>query len=121
MNPSAVTMMIGNNLADQLSDPVRGDGFYGFRDGFHTIAIQFNNFLGRIQIEATLELEPKEADWFPIWITASHPWQEYTTPKSGTEAFSFQGNFVLLRFRKERGYLNTQSPVGDITKVMLSI
>lgn len=121
MNPTTVTMMVGNGLADQLSDAVRGDGYYGYREGYHTIAIQFNNFIGRIQIEATLELEPTEADWFPIWLTPTNPWREYNNAKSGTEAFTFQGNFVLVRFRKERSYLNSSSPVGDITKVMLSI
>jgi hypothetical protein len=120
-NMSNVTMMIGNGQNDQLSDAVRGDGYYGYRDGYHTMAIQFNQFLGKIQIEATLELEPGPADWFPIWLTPSHPYKEFNTPKTGTEAFSFQGNFVLVRFRKERSYLNTTSPVGDITKVMLSI
>jgi len=117
---STVTMMVGNGELDQLSDAVRGDGYYGYREGYHTIAIQFNNFLGRIQIEATLELEPSNADWFPIWLTPSHAYREYSTVKNGTEAFTFRGNFVLVRFRKEQSYLTT-SPVGDITKVMLSI
>ena len=113
--------MIGNSQLDQLSDAVRGDGYYGYRDGYHTMAIQFNNFIGRIQIEATLELEPQSADWFPIWLSPTHAYKEYHTAKSGTEAFTFRGNFVLVRFRKERSYLNTSSPVGDITKVMLSL
>ena len=121
INMSNVTMMIGNGQKDQLSDAVRGDGYYGFRDGVHTMSVQFNQFLGRIQIEATLELNPGEADWFPIWLTPRHAYQEFSTPKTGTEAYTFQGNFVLVRFRKEREYLNTTSPVGDITKVMLSI
>jgi len=120
-NMSSVTMLIGDGQKDQLSDPVRGDGYYGYRDGTHTMSIQFNQFLGKIQIEATLELDPGPADWFPIWLSPSHPYREFNTPKTGTEAFSFQGNFVLVRFRKEREYLNTTSPVGDITKVMLSI
>jgi len=121
MNTSNVTMLIGNGQQDQLSDAVRGDGYYGYRDGYHTMAIQFNNFIGRIQIEATLELEPQSADWFPIWLSPTHAYKEYHTAKSGTEAFTFRGNFVLVRFRKERSYLNTSSPVGDITKVMLSL
>jgi hypothetical protein len=120
-NMSNVTMMIGNGQKDQLSDAVRGDGYYGYRDGVHTMAIQFNQFLGKIQIEATLELDPGPADWFPIWLTPSHAYREFNAPKTGTEAFTFQGNFVLVRFRKEREYLNTTSPVGDITKVMFSI
>jgi len=120
-NLSTVTMMVGNGQLDQLSDPVRGDGYYGYREGYQTMAIQFNNFVGRIQIEATLELEPTSADWFPIWLTPSHAYKEYNAAKTGTEAFTFRGNFVLIRFRKERSYLTTTSPVGDITKVMLSV
>lgn len=120
-NTSNVTMLVGNGQLDQLSDAVRGDGYYGYRDGYHTMAIQFNNFIGRIQIEATLELEPQSADWFPIWLTPTHAYREYNTAKTGTEAFTFRGNFVLVRFRKERSYLNSSSPVGDITKVMLSL
>jgi hypothetical protein len=120
-NLSVVTAMIGNNEEDQLSDAVRGDGYYGYREGYQTVAVQFNNFIGRIQIEATLELDPIEADWFPIWLTPSHPYKEYNTAKNGTEAFTFRGNFVLIRFRKTRSHLTTTSPLGDITKVMLSV
>jgi len=121
MNPTTATMMIGNGMPDQLSDHIRGGGYYGFRDGYHTMSIQFNNFVGRIQIEGTLELEPTEADWFPIWLTQTVPYKQYTTPKSGSEAVGFRGNFVLLRFRKTRSYLTDTSSIGDITKVMVSI
>jgi hypothetical protein len=121
MNTTNVTMLVGNGQLDQLSDAVRGDGYYGYRDGYHTMAVQFNNFIGRIQIEATLELEPQSADWFPIWLTPANPYKQYTTAKTGTEAFTFRGNFVLVRFRKTRSYLTDTSSVGDITKVMLSL
>jgi hypothetical protein len=120
-NMTTVTMLLGDGQVDQLSDAVRGDGYYGYRDGYHTVAIQFNNFIGRIQLEATLELHPTEADWFPIWLLQSSPFKEYPTAKTGNEAFSFRGNFVLLRFRKIRSYLTDTSSIGDITKVMLSI
>lgn len=120
-NMSTVVMMLGNGSIDQLSNPVRGDGYYGYKEGYHTMAVQFNNFVGRIQIEATLELDPAEADWFPIWILKNTPYKQYTEPKNGNEAFVFRGNFVLLRFRKTRSYLTDTSSVGDITKVTLSI
>lgn len=121
-NISNVVMMIGDGERDQLSGPVRGDGFYGYRDGMHTIGVSFTNFVGRIQIEATLEVNPAEADWFPIWLTAVTPYRQFPEIKNGTEAFSFQGNFVLLRFRKMRSYLSSSyTSVGDISKVMLSI
>ena len=121
-NISNVVMMVGDNQRDQLSGPVRGDGYYGYRDGTHTVAVTFANFIGRIQIEATLEINPTEADWFPIWLTAASPYKQINDPKTGTEAFTFQGNFVLLRFRKLRSYLSSSyTSVGDISKVMLSI
>lgn len=120
-NFATVTLMIGNNEVDQLSDPIRGDGYYGYRDGFQTIAVTFNNFIGQIQIEATLELEPTDADWFPVWLTRATPYREYTVVKNGTESFSFLGNFVKIRFRKTRSHLSDTTDIGDITKVMASI
>jgi hypothetical protein len=121
-NFTAVTMMLGDNQKNQLSDAVRGDGYYGYRDGYHTLSVVFQQFLGRIQIEATLELNPTENDWFPVWLTGTTPYKQYSDPKTGSEAFTFQGNFVLLRFRKMRSYLpSSYSSVGDISKVMLSI
>lgn len=113
--------MIGDNQPDQLSNAVRGDGYYGYRDGNHTLSVTFANFRGRIQIEATLDIEPTEADWFPIWLTNNAPYKQYNENKTGTEAFTFQGNFVLLRFKKMRSYLTDTLPAGDISKVMLSI
>jgi hypothetical protein len=120
-NPTVSTLMLGNGDLDQVSASLRGDGYYGYRDGSQTLAVTFTNFVGRIQIEATLELSPTEADWFPVWMNKIHPYKEYTNPTTGTESFNFMGNFVLIRFRKTRSYLVNPSSVGDITKVMLSI
>jgi hypothetical protein len=120
-NTTVGTLMLGNNQIDQLSDPMRGDGYYGYRDGSQTLAVTFNNFIGRIQIEATLEISPGEADWFPVWMNRATPYKQYGTVTNGTESFSVRGNFVLIRFRKMRSYLSDTSSVGDITKVMLSI
>jgi hypothetical protein len=124
INHSTVVLMIGDGQPDQLSAAARGDGYYGYKDGNHTVSVQFQQFKGRIQIEATLELEPTETDWFPIWLTGVTPYKQYNDPMTGTDAFTFQGNFVLVRFRKSRSYLSSSSansPLGDITKVMLSI
>lgn len=120
-NLTVATLMLGNGEVDQVSAPLRGDGYYGYRDGFQTVAVSFNNFIGRIQIEGTLELEPTEADWFPIWMNRATPYKQYNDAKTGTESFRFTGNFVLLRIRKTRSYLSDTSSVGDITKVMLSV
>jgi hypothetical protein len=120
-NTTVATLMLGDDEVDQLSDPLRGDGYYGYRDGSQTIAVTFNNFIGRIQIEATLEINPTEQDWFPVWMNRATPYKQYAAATNGTESFSVRGNFVLIRFRKMRSYLSGTSSVGDITKVMLSI
>jgi len=120
-NTTVATLMLGDNQVDQLSDPLRGDGYYGYRDGTQTVAVTFNNFIGRIQIEATLEINPSEQDWFPVWMNRATPYKQYGTATNGTESFSVRGKFVLIRFRKMRSYLSDTSSVGDITKVMLSI
>jgi len=120
-NTTVATLMLGDEEVDQLSDPLRGDGYYGYRDGSQTIAVTFNNFIGRIQIEATLEINPTEQDWFPVWMNRATPYKQYSAATNGTESFSVRGNFVLIRFRKMRSYLSGTSSVGDITKVMLSI
>jgi hypothetical protein len=120
-NTTVATLMLGDTEDDQLSDAIRGDGYYGYRDGSQTLAVTFNNFIGRIQVEATLELHPTERDWFPVWMNRATPYKQYGTATNGTESFSLRGNFVLIRFRKMRSYLSDTSSVGDITKVMLSI
>lgn len=120
-NTTVATLMLGNGEIDQLSDALRGDGYYGYRDGTQTLAVTFNNFIGRIQIEATLEINPTESDWFPVWMNRATPYKQYSIETNGTESFSVRGNFVLIRFRKTRSYLSDTSSVGDITKVMLSI
>ena len=120
-NTTVATLMLGDGEVDQLSEAMRGDGYYGYRDGSQTLAVTFNNFIGRIQIEATLELHPTERDWFPVWMNRATPYKQYGTSTNGTESFNLKGNFVLIRFRKMRSYLSDTSSVGDITKVMLSI
>jgi hypothetical protein len=120
-NTTVATLMLGNGEVDQLSEAMRGDGYYGYRDGAQVFAVTFNNFIGRIQIEATLEINPTEQDWFPVWMNRATPYKQYATATNGTESFSVHGNFVLIRFRKMRSYLTDTSSVGDITKVMLSI
>ena len=50
------------------SDKVRGDSYYGYTDGLHTVAFYFSNFTGKIILEATLADDPLESDWFIIRI-----------------------------------------------------
>ena len=48
----------------------KGDGYYGRADGFHTIQLTVNGFIGTINIQATLAIDPVSAG---IAIAGSSP------------------------------------------------
>ena len=86
-----------------ISDPVKGDGYYGGQ-GFHTVTyipwaeqpknpFIYNNFRGSIVMQATLELEPLESDWFDLSDTETVFDQQYHQ----NTFHNFRGNFVWIR------------------------
>lgn len=87
-----------------VSDKVKGDGYYGYADGLHTMSFHFQNFKGRILVQATLVEDPLETDWFPIQLDTNTDYFEYTTQTSGTVGTTFQGNFVWLRVKIDRDF-----------------
>ena len=105
-----------NNL-NMTGENVRADAWYGSQSGLHTITVHLENFTGRVYLEATLELEPEENDWFPVHLGEGTPYVEYPriplSPTSGiagdtgVEGFTFEGNFLFLRakFRKSCQHL----------------
>ena len=60
------------------SDKVRGDSFYGFTDGLHTIAFYLSAFIGKVYLEGTLSTDPAEADWFVINLDGATAAVSYT-------------------------------------------
>jgi len=111
------------NLTGQ---PIRADGWYGHTDGLHTVVIQTVNFSGHVYIEASLELEPKEGDWFPIKLSQNanyiqfpqNPFKPTGDQDSGgdTGAFgiTFKVNALWLRARMDREYLNLTDSFANI-------
>ncbi len=126
-----------------IGEKIRADGYYGYTDGLQTVQIVYQNFVGGVGIQATLALDPKPEDWF--WISLN-PTGDVDTPfvvfprdplaptganggDTGSEAFSFIGNFVFVRIVLTRGYIqpvptdpvwNTWS-YGQIDKALLSL
>lgn len=102
----------------------RGDGFYGFADGLHTISFHVNNFTGRIHLDATLVEDPIEDDWFPISLEINTPYIQFDA-SSITKGVSFVGNFVYVRARVDRAYQANQtyspSTHGTLDKAVLLI
>lgn len=68
----------------------KGDGYYSRSDGIHTVQYNYSNFTGTISIQATLEVNPQEADWFTVHTyTASQ--------ETNTKISNFTGNYVWVR------------------------
>jgi hypothetical protein len=78
----------------------RGAGYVGGNDGLHTVQYSVTNFIGTIQIQATLCLEPTENDWFTV-ATFDFPNRIFTTMRRDTEVLTgiehFVGKYTYVR------------------------
>ena len=54
------------NLVETTSAAFKGDGYYGWGDGLHTVSYQVTSFIGTIKMQATLTAFPEESDWFDV-------------------------------------------------------
>jgi hypothetical protein len=116
------------------SNTVKGDSFYGYSDGWHTVQVVYSQYVGRFHVEASLATTPTDTDWFPIKpevtngteFSAGLSYVQFNTnnPGDGAEAYTFRGNFTYLRVRMDRGHVGdgeTYDPsYGSISKVILS-
>jgi hypothetical protein len=150
---SILMMTNTGNDFNKIGAPIRTDGWYGYTDGQHTVQVTYNNFTGGFGIQGTLALDPKDEDWFwirlvdiygncseypfvvypkcPLTPTGNNPYVNTTKGQgdTGTEAFTFVGNFTFLRAVLTRDYIQPPpSPtidgryyLGQIDRVLLSI
>jgi len=100
---SAVQLLTGEKY--------RGDGFYGRSDGLHTIQIDLSGFIGHIEIQGTLAVEPVDDDWFSVTMgTGSQSVDttgliqeeninriEFDHPATKVKSYNFTGNYVWVR------------------------
>jgi hypothetical protein len=134
-----------------VGEPVRGDAWYGYTDSIHTVQVVYQNLVGGFGLQGTLALDPKPEDWFWIKLNpiGDNQFNYLPYPRNpiaptgdnggdtGSEAFTFMGNFVFLRAVLDRSYVvasiggvmppGTQPTQwstwqwGQIDKVMLSL
>lgn len=124
--------------ANVTGAPVRADGWYGWTNGLHSVAIYPNNLQGRVFIEASLATTPTDEDWFAISPDGLNPYMQFprnpmvptgTTGDTGVAGFSFIGNYLWLRARLDRTYLLANFPnppldqiiaLGSLDRVLLN-
>lgn len=126
----SVTMMSNTGRSHNLiGEAIRGDGFFGRTDGLHTVQFIYSNFTGSFGIQGTLEVDPKENDWFfinlnrfaspmsPLVRVPLNPANvtQNQTGETSTQAFTFEGNFVYLRAVLDRSYIPEPDPTADTT------
>lgn len=73
----------------------KGAGYHKNNDGIHTAIFQFNNFVGTVKIQGTLELYPNNSDWVDIDGTTITV--EDSSTLSNNESRTFIGKFVYIR------------------------
>ena len=55
INRRSVTIMSASGTEmNKYSETVKGDSYYGFTDGLHTIQVTYNQYVGRLRIQGTL-------------------------------------------------------------------
>jgi hypothetical protein len=95
------------------SDKIKGEGYFGGANGFHTVFWKITNFVGTIQIQGTLASNPQDDDWVPITLMSpSNRYSvdttgliaaigtdtvDYTAQTTESKVYNFTGNFVWLR------------------------
>lgn len=126
-------------------DKVKADSWFGNTDGIHTVSVHYTDFVGGFRLQGTLALDPKEDDWFDIGLSqlnGVNVGPEFRYPKvplaptgknggdTGSDAFTFVGNFTHLRALMVRDYLGNapnsnediqRLDVGGIDRVLLSL
>ena len=76
------------------SDKVKGDGYYGFSDGVHTVQTRVTSLIGTVKIQGTLQKAPTSTDWVDI---ASVVTSDGSSAVTNSYLNNFTGNFVWVR------------------------
>jgi hypothetical protein len=95
-----------------IGDKYKGDGYYGRSDGFHTVQYNITGFVGTIDIQATLAVNPGDADWFTIYTQAYPVVNDEGT--TGSFMSNFTGNYVWVR-----AYVNNWTD-GTVNSIQLN-
>lgn len=101
---NSVVILTNQTQMSYTGSPAKGDGYYGFSDGLHSVSVHAKSLVARVWLEATLLENPSEDDWFVIEIGKTTPYLEFDG-QTITRGVTFTGNFVFLRVSVDRSYL----------------
>lgn len=101
----------GTTALIYASDPIKGDGYFGGSDGFHTVQININEFIGKIEMQGSLASSPQESDWFAVELGTNNMSMdttgliseenisnvEYRFATTNIKSYNFTGNYVWVR------------------------
>lgn len=96
---SANTHPGDSTIETVTGEKFKGDGYYGRSDGFHTVQYNITGFQGKIKMQATLAINPGEADWFTLAATEHETigFPNDGTTATGSHIKHFTGNYVWVR------------------------
>jgi hypothetical protein len=134
INRRSITMLSATGTdMNKYSTEVKGDSYYGYSDGLHSIQIIYNQFVGRVRIQATLAITPESTDWFDIVPTTtagtefnSGGYVQFNSnePANLAECYTFTGNFTWVRVYMDREHVGDgstyDSSYGSLSQVILS-
>ncbi len=139
INRRSVTVLSATGTEmNKYSDDVKGDSYYGYTDGIHTMQVVYSNFVGRFHIQATLAVTPTDTDWFDVivdsstglhagstaWNDAGYVQFNADSPGNKSEAYTFKGNFTWIRAYMDRTYIGDgttyDNSYGQISNIILS-
>lgn len=139
INRRSVTLTGATGTAmNKYTDNIKGDSYYGYTDGIHTLQVMYSNYVGRFHIQATLAVTPAETDWFDVIVSTSEglysgssAWNDAgyiqfnaNAPGAKTEAYTFRGNYTWIRCYMDREHISdgtTYDPsYGQINNIILS-
>ena len=101
---------------EYTSEKLRGDGYYGRSDGFHTVQVHVTGFIGRVQVQGTLEPNPAEQDWFAVSLTNPNL-TDYTYTVDTTGLIK-KVDPTFEPFRAEDTYVSDEVSIVDSTMIV---
>ena len=94
---SANTHPGDSTIETVTGDKYKGDGYYGRSDGFHTVQYTVDGFIGSIDMQATLAIDPTDDDWFTLSNTNLTSTDDSSSYANGSFMYNFTGNYVWVR------------------------